>query len=226
MQADCPSCSQKVVVDDAKAPERAFSVRCPKCQGVVKFPGRAPATAAASAAPEAAPAPAAPAGEIPPDALGRLQRQLRGAMGGPGRGQVLVALSDTALARALTAPLQRLGYDIDTLDRPEEGGRLLEEGFYEVVVTNRTAAVPGQTDSLYLRTIRLAPDSRRRVFLVLVGPEFKTGDGTQAWAMQADLVVGADATDVESFLLNTLAERTRLYQGFLDARRRHEEAAG
>ena len=29
---------------------------------------------------------------------------------------------------------------------------------------------------------RLSPDARRRVFLVLVGDEFKTGDGTQAFA--------------------------------------------
>jgi hypothetical protein len=76
--------------------------------------------------------------------------------------------------------------------------------------------------------VRLPPDSRRTVFLVLVGDEFKTGDGTQAFAAQADLVVGTDAApnDVESVLLNTMAERTRLYQVFLDARRRFEEAAG
>src|SRR4029450_13104956 len=108
----------------------------------------------------------------------------------------------------------------DALDGPWEGGRLLEEGFYEVVVTNRTASVPGQADSLYLRAIRLAPDSRRRAFLVVGGPGFKTGDGTQAWVAQADLVVGTDSADVEPFLLNTMAERTRLYPGFLDAARR------
>ena len=31
MQLDCPSCSQRVVVDDAKAPDRPFAVKCPKC---------------------------------------------------------------------------------------------------------------------------------------------------------------------------------------------------
>ena len=36
---------------------------------------------------------------------------------------------------------------------------------------------------------RLSPDSRRRVFLVLVGDDFKTGDGTQAWIAMADLVL-------------------------------------
>jgi predicted Zn finger-like uncharacterized protein len=222
VQVDCPSCSQRVVVDDAKAPERAFSVRCPKCQGIVKFPGRA-----ASSPPTPPPGPAAAPGgsSLTPEMLARLQRQIRGTQVGPGQGQVLVAVAETAHAQALTAPLVQIGYSIDALDRPEEGGRLLEEGFYEVVITNRQAPVPGAAESLHQRVIRLAPDSRRRIFLVLIGDEFKTGDGTQAYAMQADLVVGRDAGGVEHVLLNTMAERTRLYQVFLDARRRFEEAA-
>jgi hypothetical protein len=219
---ECPSCSQRVVVDDAKAPDRPFSVKCPKCQGIVKFPGRAPAATAPAPVPEATAATRAADAE----ALARLQRQIRGRQVGPGPGQVLVALSDQALAQSITAPLRRLGYDIDALDRPEEGGRLLEEGFYEVVVTNQTAGLPGGSESLYQRVIRLPPDARRHIFLVLVADELKTGDGTQAWAAQADLVIGRDAGDVEPVLLNTMAERTRLLQVFQDARRRFEEAAG
>lgn len=224
MQVDCPSCSQRVVVDDAKAPDRAFSVKCPKCQAVVKFPGRAPAASVPSSAPAAAPAVAVPSASET-EAMNRMQRQLRGRGVGPAPGQVLVALNDPALSQSLTAPLRRLGYEIDTLDRPEEGGRLLDEGFYEVVVTNKTAGVPGKSESLYQRLIRLPPDARRGIFLVLVGDEFKTGDGTQAWGAQADLVIGNDSGDVESVLLNTMAERTRLFQGYNDARRRFEEAA-
>ncbi|HET9316579.1 MAG TPA: zinc-ribbon domain-containing protein [Vicinamibacteria bacterium] len=224
MQLECPSCSQRVVVDDAKAPDRPFAVKCPKCQGVVRFPGRAPATPSPTAATPAGAPEATPPADA--EAIGRLQRQIRGRQVGPGPGQVLVALNDPSLARAITAPLGKIGYDIDTLDRPEEGGRLLEEGFYEVVVTNKAASVPGKGESLYQRLIRLPPDARRTVFLVLVGDEFKTGDGTQAWVAQADLVIGRDGADIESLLLNTMAERTRLFQVFLDARRRFEEAAG
>jgi predicted Zn finger-like uncharacterized protein len=223
VQVDCPSCSQRVVVDDAKAPERAFSVRCPKCQGIVKFPGR---VSAETPTPAPSPSPSATgAGSMTPEVLSRLQRQIRGSQVGPGQGQVLVAVSDNAQAQALTAPLVQMGYSIDALDRPEEGGRLLEEGFYEVVITNRQTPVPGQAESLHLRVIRLTPDARRRIFLVLLGDEFKTGDGTQAYAMQADLVIGRDGGDLGHVLLNTMAERTRLYQVFLDARRRLEEAA-
>src|SRR6185436_999317 len=40
MQAACPQCAQKIVIDDSKVPDRAFSVKCPKCQTVVRFPGK------------------------------------------------------------------------------------------------------------------------------------------------------------------------------------------
>ncbi len=65
MQTSCPQCSQRIVVDDAKAPDRPFSVRCPKCQTLVRFPGR---SVEASADPTAAAAqePAAAAPAMPP----------------------------------------------------------------------------------------------------------------------------------------------------------------
>ena len=73
---------------------------------------------------------------------------------------------------------------------------------------------------------RLSPDSRRRVFLVLVGEDFKTGDGTQAWIALADLVVHPrDLNTVDAVLAKTVEERGRLYQVYLDARKRFEASA-
>ncbi len=223
MQAPCPHCAQKVLVDDAKAPDRPFSVRCPKCQGIVRFPGRT-----------AEPAPPAPVAPNPPDGDG-LSDEIRAEMTArlrrevseleAARGQVLAALPDPQLAKTLTQPLADLGYVVDVLDIPEEGGRLLEQGAYSVVVTNRTATVPGQAETLYARLTRLSPEARRRIFVLLAGDEFRTGDGTQAFAAQADLVVNPkDAATVEMPLLNAMAERTRLFQAYREARRRFEEA--
>jgi len=141
--------------------------------------------------------------------------------------QVLVALPDPAPAAALTAPLARLGYTVEDLALPEESGRLLEEGVYEVVVTSRAAVMPGLRETLYQRITRLSPDARRRIFLILVGDEFRTGDGTQAFTALADLVVHPkDAGASESVLLNALVERNRLYRAYLDARQRFEASAG
>jgi predicted Zn finger-like uncharacterized protein len=269
LQANCTNCAQRIVIDDAKVPDRPFSVKCPKCQTVVRFSGKgaAPVVSAAgtgsfasnlpAGAYPAAPAtsafpayPAAPAGAstaapgsaptpppvvaMPPVApasdemratmMAQLRRELSIGEGKPA-GRAMVALADRTQAGAIALPLGRLGYQVDTVDNPEEGARLLEQGVYDLVVATRATAAPGR-ESLYQRLNRLSPDSRRRIFVVLVGDEFKTGEGAQAWAVMADLVVAVrDIPTADSVLLPALAERTRLYQVFGDARKRFEATA-
>lgn len=231
MQANCPKCAQKIVIDDARVPDRAFSVKCPKCHNSVRFPGKGAAAAAPAAppAPEAARADADPglsAEAMRAEMMAQVRREM--SLGDAVRtasGRALVALTDRTQAGAIALPLTRQGYQVDSIDNPEEGSRLIEQGVYDLVVASRAAA-PGGKESLYQRMSRLSPDSRRRVFLVLVGDDFKTGDGTQAWIALADLVVHPrDLGNADAVLTKTVEERTRLYQVFLDARKRFEASA-
>lgn len=253
MQALCPQCQQKIVIDDAKVPDRPFNVRCPRCQTVVKLAGKG-----AGAAPPAAPAPAfapppiatlvAPAPTPPPptpmhsgaapDASGshssdemraQMMAQLRREMAGgdaTGGGQAaLVAFPDPAHAVAITLTLTRLGYHVDTVENFDDGARLLDQGIYPLVVSARVAAAPGRPESLYQRMARLSPDQRRRVFVILVGDDFKTGDGTQAFLVLADVVLNTrDAGSADQVIRAALLDRKRLYQAYDDARKRFEES--
>jgi predicted Zn finger-like uncharacterized protein len=236
VQASCPKCAQKIVIDDARVPDRAFSVKCPKCQTAVKFAGKA-AAAAPAAPPSAAPAPPAAMDSGPatdPEALrAEMMAQVRREMtlGGEavraGGGRALVALADRGQTGSITLPLSRQGYHVDTMDNHEEASRLIEQGVYDIVVATRGPAPGGAKESLYQRLSRLSPDARRRVFLVLVGDDFKTGDGVQAWSVTADLVLNTrDLANADAVLTKTVDERNRMYQTFLDARRRFEATAG
>jgi predicted Zn finger-like uncharacterized protein len=227
VQAPCPSCANRIVVDDSRVPDRAFSVRCPKCQTMVKFPGRAAGAPAPGESPragdgEAVPAPAAPAENIGEQMMAHLRREL--AESGRAKGQVLVALADRSLAGALTLPLSRIGYAAETMESPDDAARALEQGLYDVVITSRDGGgASSRGETLVQRVARLSPDVRRTVFLVLVGDEFRTGDGTQAFTVMADLVVHPkDAGSVEPVLLTSIAERNRMYQAFLDTKKRHD----
>lgn len=224
MQASCPSCNNRIVIDDAKVPDRPFQVKCPKCQTVVRFPGRpAPAAEATAAAPEAAAESHGPE-EVRAQMMAQLRREL--ATGGAGDGERALVALPTNPAGAMTLVLTRLGYGVDTFDDAAEGGRLLEQGVYAVVATARVAGT-AQKESLYQRIARLGGDARRRLFLVLVGDEFRTGDGTQAWACQADLVVNSrEVSSVDAVFRSVLAERNRVYQAFSEARRRFEASGG
>ena len=42
MIVNCPNCSANLQLDDAKVPERAFTVRCPKCQHIINAQPPAP----------------------------------------------------------------------------------------------------------------------------------------------------------------------------------------
>jgi hypothetical protein len=158
--------------------------------------------------------------------MAQLRREMSMGETAAGAGQkALVSLADQSQAGAVTLCLSRQGYGVDTLDQGQDAARLLEQGIYTVVVTSRTAAA-GKGESLYQRVNRLAPDARRGIFLILVGDEFKTGDGTQAFVTVSDLVVSSrDAAAMDTVFANTLGERTRLYQTFNDAQKRFEASS-
>jgi predicted Zn finger-like uncharacterized protein len=215
VQAQCPECTTRFQLDDSKVPDHAFKVRCPRCQHVVVLPGRQDA---ATPGPAEDPAPAAP--QSPP----RPPRPPRREHTGSDKARdALIAIPDADLAKAFTETLARLDYNVDVAEDVEEGARLLEQGAYAVAVA-AGGADGAQEDGLARRIMRLTPDMRRQVFVILAGDQFKTADGTQAWSAMVDLVVkSSEVTTCEGFIRSTMSERRRLYQTFLDAQRRLEE---
>ena len=231
MQSNCPQCGQKIVIDDARVPERAFSVKCPKCQNTVKFPGRGAAAAVDGPAEGGAAESPAAGAPVPDEMKVQLMAQLRREMAVPAAdagssGRALVALPDRSLAGAVTVMLTRQGYVVDTIDDQDEAARLLEQGVYNLAVAARLAPAAQGKESLVQRMARLSADNRRRIFLVLVGDEWKTGDGLQAFTVCADLVLSSrDAAAADVLLRSTVQERQRMYQAYADARQRHEAAS-
>jgi hypothetical protein len=216
VQASC-QCGQKITIDDSRVPDRPFVVKCPKCQAHVKLPGKSAAEAPAPTPEAEAPAPSE-------ESRAQMMAQVRREMGDvPPAGRALIVLPDRAQAGAMTLTLSRLGFQVESVENPTEASQLLEQGLFSMVVTARPTAAQGGADSLYARLNRLSSDARRRVFVCLVGGDFKTGDGTQAFSVLADLVVNPkDTGTVDAVVRGTLAERQRLYQTFLDVRHRHE----
>ena len=218
MQATCSSCSNVVTVDEnnPKLPEGAFSVKCPKCQTPVRFPGRGAAKAGKAAAPPARPEPVAavpaPSPVIPlkPTAL-------------PGE-RALVALDDQGRASEIARPLTALGYEVDIMS-DADGVRALEQSAHVIVVMARTVAESGAL-TCYQRLFLLNSDIRRAFFLILLGDEYTTADGVQAFVVHGDMVVAsADAANCEVTLRDRLIERTRLFRVFIDCKRKNEATA-
>ena len=225
MQATCSSCQNVVTVDEnnPKLPTGPFSVKCPKCQTPVRFPGRAGAAPAARAeahkpaaeeaprqadpGPSPASLPAASTIPLKPTAL-------------PGE-RALVALDDKQRAGELARSIMRLGYEVDIMS-DAEGVRSVELGGHTIVAMARTVAESGAL-TCYQRLFLLPSDIRRMFFLILVGDEYTTGDGVQAFVVHGDLVVGSpDAGACETVVRERLIERNRLFRVFVESRRKNE----
>lgn len=137
-------------------------------------------------------------------------------------GRALVHFSDPALVQRVSTLVARAGFLVDKLDDGEEKILKLQQGDFDLVATSSNGAPESQV--VVNNVNRLPMEVRRRLFLVLVGDQFKSGDSTQAFVTRSDLVLKGD--DVESagrLLTFTLEERRRLYQSFLDAETRQAE---
>lgn len=222
MQATCSSCSNVVTVDEnnPKLPEGAFSVKCPKCQKPVRFAGRGAAKPGKPEAPpppaeevvrhtESAPVPAPAPMPLKPTALAGER--------------ALVALDDKRRAAEVARSISLLGYEVDIMS-DADAVRMLDQGAHMIVVMARTVAETGAF-TCYQRLFVLNSDVRRSFFLVLVGDEYTTGDGTQAFVVHGDMVVASpDAGSCETVLRDRLIERFRLFRVFVESKRKNEAA--
>lgn len=230
MQIACPWCTYPLVIEDDKVPPQKFLTKCPKCSGGIQVPGKDDPSGTAlkheaspppnnpsgnGHAPETTPPPSQPAAPPPP-------AQSTTTHTGSGR-RALVALEDAQLASAMAALLKQQGFAAEALNPWQEKVRLLHQGDYELVVTSPSGPVLEGGKTLHRRMDHLSPDARRRTFLILVGDNFRTGDGTQAFVAAADLVAHPSGLgDVGTFLAQRMDERTRVYRAFNDAERRRD----
>jgi hypothetical protein len=138
--------------------------------------------------------------------------------------RALVALDDTKRAGELAHSLGLLGYEIDLMS-DADAVRVLEQGAHVIVVMARTVA-EGRALTCYQRLLLLNADIRRGFFLVLVGDEYSTGDGVQAFSVLGDMVIASpDAGSCAAALRDRYIERGRLFKVFIDCKRKHEMVA-
>jgi len=122
----------------------------------------------------------------------------------------------------MTSVLGRLGFSVEQLEPVDDKIVRLQQGDFAVIVSARNG-VPD--DRNVYRVIQTMPlEIRRRLFLILLGDDVQTGEGIQAFALLADLVVQSkDAASCDRLLAQALQERKRVYQTFWDAEDRKLE---
>ena len=134
----------------------------------------------------------------------------------------MVALPDVGQAGAITLTLTRLGYHVDTVENWEEGARMLDTASFDVIVTTHAVSAKGGY-SPYQKLTRMPLEFRRKMTVLLVGDDVVTGDGSQAFKLQVDMVINdSELATAGMGIREVMFERKRVYQAYFDALMRLE----
>lgn len=220
MQIACPSCRKAFVIDDARLPRQAVTMKCPSCGGAISVvpPSSPPAP------PALAPAPAAPAVRRPgeeatppaplplPDsqAWERLRREVAAevlhqlgvkgsvqgdeedeGLGEEGRKVALICEDEALFQVTITETLEKIGYRVDVAPSRDAAVDLLGRNSYALVtVDNRLPDDPEGGYKILQAINGLPPEQRRKMFVAFISADLSTMDTNSAFILGANLTVG------------------------------------
>lgn len=206
MEIICSSCEKRFILPEEKLPSRGvLQLSCPSCKGriTVDVDGRGR--------------------EEPPQRLAAewVKKPVEESPYGEEVAQALICEDDPHRRNLLSHTLEKLGYWTVSGLSPEEIRERLKFTQYEVIVLNEGYVGSSLEDNPVLDHLRLLPMSvRRRIFLILLSPNYRTADRMVAFAKSADLVVNLnDVRNIQAILKKGIEDHTRFYQAFMECMR-------
>jgi predicted Zn finger-like uncharacterized protein len=226
----CDNCSVSLQLDEAKIPNGHFTVRCPRCQNLLRAnkDGKGAGSSTAQQLAANQPAPAAPAGgqqfaerqnefEIN-SALKSLLSALqsgKSALDDDEKGEkprrVLLCLGERrdAVAKVMAAA----GYRVYLAQTPAQANERLREGKTEIVIFSPDfAAEFGGAAILQQKANAMYSSERRRLFLVSLEDNGTTMNAHDAFLRNLNLIVNAsDVPQLPLILNRALLDYNDLY---------------
>ncbi|MBI2876385.1 MAG: hypothetical protein HYY20_05845 [Candidatus Tectomicrobia bacterium] len=207
MEITCSGCKKRFVLPEERLPSRGgvFQLSCPACKGRIT---------------------------VDLDGHGREEPPQRFPMEmgetveeespyEEGLSQALVCEDEPYRRNLLCNALGKLGYWTVSGLNPEEIRERLRFTQYDLIVLNEGYAGSTPEENPVLNHIRLMPMAvRRKIFLVLISPHYRTADRMAAFVKSANLVVNLnDVRNIQAILKKGVDENTKFYQFFLECMR-------
>lgn len=231
MEVTCEHCSTKLNVPDEKIPRgQAVKFACPNCKNRIVLDARQ----------EEPGNPTAAASEIP-DGTGRFhvksiesseaaQREEKGYnyqdysddkdldFFEEGTKLALVLESNEAQAQSIKSAVEQLGYKyIPTPNTRDATGKMRFHHFDLVVLSDGFDEQPLEQSPILNYLNRMVMSIRRRIFVALLGDDFKTMDDMMAFAMSANLVINKKDMDrLVAILKKAISDNEKFYKVFMD----------
>ena len=230
----CDNCSVSLQLEESKTPEGNFTVRCPRCQNLIRVQPGANGNVSSTVQQLEANTPAASVmteGEAASKdselqinkALRSLLEALQKQDAGGGAEEVSDAKSRRLLLCAgeekrdlIARPLVEAGFKVYLAQTPAQANERMRDGKTEIIVFSPDfAAEFGGAAILQQKMNALYSSERRRVFLVSVEDNGSTMNAHEAFIRNLNLIVNTNDIGQLPLILNrALSDFNELYQHF------------
>lgn len=235
----CDNCSVSLQLDDAKVPKGTFSVRCPRCQNLLRVVAGGGKSAAVEQMKMNAPAPAVDPGAQAEFAQKESDLQintaLRSLLGALQKESTAIDLNDEEEVKPrrillcldqakrdfVAKILAKAGYKVYAAETPAQANERLREGRTEVVLFSTDFASEfGGAAMLQQKMNSLASAERRRLFLACVDEHGTTMNAHEAFLKNLNLIINVTDLDQIAMILN------RALRDFNEIYRHYNKASG
>lgn len=223
MDVVCNECQGSFKIPDEKVPKgKMFSIACPKCKNKISVD---PRPAESLAAEETLPSFDMPKSDPLKSILDEVAGSTYDASDKPfdfveeGTETALLCESDPAIREKISPALSNLGYHITESQSARDVLKQMRFHLFDVVILNELFDTRDPDENNILRYIdRLAMDTRREMFVVLVTARFRTNDYMAAFHKSVNMVINLDNIDqIETILKGGIAENTAFFRVFKES---------
>lgn len=216
MDIICDSCKAKLNIPDEKVlPGKKLAVTCPKCQEklMVSRPSDEKGTKKVKAEEYAKPDPEK---KDHAEEIGEQDEFLE--FYGEDRNLALVVENSDAVANKLKKSVEETGFKYVRAQNTREAiARLREYNFGLVMLSDRFDGIELEHSPILEYLNHLSMSLRRRLFLILIGENFRTMDLMSAFAKSANLVVGShDLDNLTRAMKQSMADHKKFYSIFVE----------
>jgi len=209
MKIACTHCHKTINIPDNLVPASGSKVfKCPSCKGAINvFRGS-----------EEKPMDQTQDVVLPPKGAGAKGLS---SMGGGldheidllGEGKYKALVADTQNASRVSPVLKKLDYQITLAGSQEDGYKKLQANTYDLILMNEKFGGVDPSKNAILKFLEpLTMDKRRKVFIALVGSNYKTLDELTAFSLSVDMVFNeGDFSNFELLLRKTLKDVENKY---------------
>ena len=213
MEIVCQNCNSRFRLPDEKLPSgRMVSVKCSKCDSKIEIDTE-PETETATQSKH----PQAVVKEVDSGAYDASEKPFDYIQ--EGMETALVCEHDQGVKQKIRSALEHMNYHLVEAASARNAVKYMRFHVYNLVVLNEAFEAAGAESNRVLQYVSQLPiNTRRDMFIVLLGNDFKTADNMTAFNRSVNFVVNPqDIDDIENILKGSITEHEQFYQVFKES---------